>query len=46
MTDTDTSASPRCGATGRYEGEAVHCDLPKGHTGSHRDWIEGTRWTA
>jgi hypothetical protein len=36
----------RCGATARVEGEAVHCDLPKGHDGRHRDFIEDARWGA
>jgi hypothetical protein len=43
MTDQQTT---RCGATSRVEGEAVHCDLPKGHGGRHRDYVEDARWSA
>ncbi|MGN8049568.1 hypothetical protein ACTJKO_07725 [Curtobacterium sp. 22159] len=36
----------RCGATARVHGEAVRCDLLKGHDGQHRDYIEDARWGA
>lgn len=42
---SDQKPAPRCGATSRVEGEAVHCDLPPGHTGRHRDYIEDLRWS-
>jgi hypothetical protein len=43
---SDLKPAPRCGATDRVEGEAVHCDLPPGHKGKHRDYIEDARWAS